>query len=276
MPAFDIGRKAGLGAPIEAADEARLEPAWKSGAAAPPHLELPVYYHWEFATGAGGDFESLALLLRPRPVPPQVGRRPIDISASGLALDPALEAGTALDVEGALQPVDAQPAKWPPEARQGDFQVALAGVVNAPADEAERVPDGDPLLAPPLYAATQAARTRADVSAATTRWFEQLNLDPTRRAVAAFGTRVVQQHQEALMAGAWEQAAELDQVNRYLRYCQLGHAVGTRLYTRHLMRMTPDAGLLFTAPAHARLARSGAERRADRHAAAAARERPWA
>ena len=48
---------------------------------------------WQFATGAGGDFESLALLLRPRPLPASVGRRPIDVSASGLALTPPLAPG---------------------------------------------------------------------------------------------------------------------------------------------------------------------------------------
>ena len=74
VPAFELGRKAGLGVAVAAADEARLEPAWRSGDAAPASLDLPVFHHWHFATGAGGDFESLALLLRPRPVPASVGR----------------------------------------------------------------------------------------------------------------------------------------------------------------------------------------------------------
>ena len=56
----------------------------------------------------------------------------------------------------------------------------------------------------------------------------QLNLDPRYRGVAAFGTHVVQEHQEALMASAWEQAAELREANQRLRQLQLSLVVGTR------------------------------------------------
>jgi len=250
VPAFELGRLAGLGKSIAATDETRLEPAWRSGDGAPTSLDLPVFHHWQFTTGAGGDFESLALLLRPRPVPASVGRRPIDISASGLSLTPPLAPGTTLALDGALRPVTAKDAPWPAAARQADVQAALAAVLNTPAtlDRAE------PLLAPPLYGGSQAHRDRVDPSAAT-RWFERLNLDPMLRAVAGFGTRVVQQHQEALMASAWAQAGELTRVNQYLRQCQLGCAVAWSLHIRHLARMLPDAGLQVFAPAYARLAR---------------------
>ena len=251
VPAFELGRRAGLGVPITAADEGRLEPAWRSGDAAPAALDLPVFHHWHFATGAGGDFESLALLLRPRPVPASVGRRPIDISVSGLALAPPLSPGIPLALDGALRPVTATDAPWPDAARRADVQAALALVLNAPADLA----GGEPLLAPPLYGAAPAHRDRVDPSVST-RWFEQLNLHPMLRAVAGFGTRVVQHHQEALMASAWAQAGELARVNQYLRQCQLASAAVGSLHARHFMRMAPEAGLQVFAPAHARLARS--------------------
>ena len=67
VPAFEAGRKAGLGRAVTEADENQLAPAWT---ATRRRSQLPVYYHWEFATGAGGDFESLARRLtarRPRP-----------------------------------------------------------------------------------------------------------------------------------------------------------------------------------------------------------------
>ena len=77
VPAFDAGRKAGLGEEVTAADEDQLAPAWD---AAKPVVTLPVYYHWEFATGSGGDFETLARRLKPQPVgggrrPPAAARR---------------------------------------------------------------------------------------------------------------------------------------------------------------------------------------------------------
>src|SRR6185436_10917519 len=167
VPAFELGRRAGLGQAITADDEKRLEPAWRSGEAAPVSLDLPVFHHWSFATGAGGDFESLALLLRPRAVPPSVGRRLVDVSASGLLLEPPLAPGTSLALDGALRPVTATDAPWPAAARQADVRAALAAVLNVPAVLA----GAEPILAPPLYGGSQAHRDRVDPSVAG-RWFE--------------------------------------------------------------------------------------------------------
>src|SRR5262249_38536482 len=50
VPTFELGRKAGLGLPIQAVDENTLQPAWGSGAQAPTQVTLPVYFHWEFRT----------------------------------------------------------------------------------------------------------------------------------------------------------------------------------------------------------------------------------
>ena len=47
-------------------DEDQLAPAWD---AARTQVELPVYFHWEFATGRDGDFETLADLLTGRARP---------------------------------------------------------------------------------------------------------------------------------------------------------------------------------------------------------------
>ena len=53
VPAFEAGRLAGLGEPVTGEDQ--LAPAWD---AARTQVELPVYFHWEFATGRDGDFEA--------------------------------------------------------------------------------------------------------------------------------------------------------------------------------------------------------------------------
>jgi hypothetical protein len=98
------------------------------------------------------------------------------------------------------------------------------------------------------------------VDPANQTWFEQLNLEPPARVAAQFGTLVVQQQQEALVASAWEQAADCRAVNQALRHAQLGCAVATSLHQRHLTNMAPDAGLQVLAPAQARLTRTPSAR----------------
>ena len=49
-------------------------------------LTLPVYFHWEFRTGTGGDFESLVTRLKARKMPVEVGKRPMDISNPGFEM----------------------------------------------------------------------------------------------------------------------------------------------------------------------------------------------
>ena len=71
MPLFEGGRRAGLGATGHDAD--KLAPAW-SVAANAPEVELPVYHSWQFMTGVGGDFHSLALRLQGRKLPAGAGR----------------------------------------------------------------------------------------------------------------------------------------------------------------------------------------------------------
>ena len=61
-------------------------------------MTLPVYYHWEFATGSGGDFETLARRLKPQPVAANVGRRPLRVGKQPFGLPD----GGVLQLEGAL------------------------------------------------------------------------------------------------------------------------------------------------------------------------------
>ena len=99
-------------------------------------------------------------------------------------------------------------------------------------------------------------RLAARVTPGAANWFDELNLDPRWRSAAALGTQVIQQHQEALMASAWEQAAEIQQVNQRMRQLQMSMAVGESLHARHLHRKSlqqEEMTLRFAAPAFSRI-----------------------
>jgi len=261
VPTFELGRKAGLGREIKDAELTAangLKPAWSFTPAPPASVTLPVYHHWRFRTGEGGDFESLVRLLRAVPVPEGLGTRPMDISRPGFRLPSTFPDDAQLALEGALRPLEGgEFAPWP-DGAQESFQVELAKIVNAPGEAQIIDPDSDPLLAPPLYGQWHAARSTVTRDAAPWPWFDELNLDPRHRSVAAFGTRVVQEHQEALMASAWEQAGDLERANQRLRQLQLSLAASTSLHARHFSRLSDDAILRVSAPALARVRATGA------------------
>jgi hypothetical protein len=263
VPAFELGRKAGLGESITTDDEKKLEPAWASGALPGSPVILPVYFHWEFRTGAGGDFEELVRLLEPRPMPEEAGKRRMDISAPGFQITPSgsLPPGTMLEIEGALRVLGAPTAKWP-QATRTPFQEALKRILNAPW-QAMKEEGHEPLLAPPIYGCWQAAQHTVEIApepggsaeapAPAPRWLHELNLDPRNRAVAALGTQVVQTQQEQLMASAWEQLGEIERVNQMRRQAQLARAVNAVFYAQHFANFSAEVLLKVAAPAQSRV-----------------------
>jgi hypothetical protein len=261
VPTFELGRRAGLGEEIKEAEltaVSALESAWSFTPPSPPptSVRLPVYYHWRFRTGEGGDFESLVRLLRAVPAPAELGKRPMDISQPGFKLPSTFPHEAQLSLEGALRPLENRAlAPWPGDAQE-PFQTELAKIVNAAGEALIIDPDSDPLLAPPLYGQWHAARSTIARGAAP--WFDDLNLDPRHRSISAFGTRVVQEHQEALMASAWEQAGDLQRANQRMRQLQLSLVVGISLHARHFKNLSDDAILRVSAPALARLRAVGA------------------
>ena len=258
VPAFELGVKAGLGSQIQPADEKELKPAWASGAQSPPEIKLPVYFHWEFRTGAGGDFEELVRSLQSRPLPPGVGKRLMDISEPGFKITPPLPPGTKLEFEGALRVVDAPTTEWSKQTRN-PFQTELKKILEAPG-EAMKDERKEPVLAPPIYGSWQAARQTvqiADPPRTSATWLDELNLDPGQRAVAALGTQVVQTQQEQLMASAWEQLGEIQRINQLRRQAQLGRAVNGVYHSRHFAQFPPEALLKVLAPVQSRLVVAG-------------------
>ena len=247
VPAFQRGRLAGLGqdpGPLDA-----LTLAWGDTPAGP--LTLPVYYSWRFGTGPDGDFESLARLIDPFEAPESIGIRDMDVSAASPGF-PAANAAP-LGLRGMLTALDTKDTPWPDGARL-PWIARLKQLLNLPADRAA-IPGQERTVVPPLYGQWPAATDRctADVEPQRPRWFQELAVDPRLRVGAGLGTRVIQEHQEALMASAWDQVDRVRQLNEELRQAQLARELATRLASRHVFRAGPEEVLGLTAPLHARV-----------------------
>jgi hypothetical protein len=111
----------------------------------------------------------------------------------------------------------------------------------------------DPLVSPPVYGARHANQSAVPADAGQPPWLRELNLDPRYRAAAAFGTAVVQDNQEQLMAAAWEQVGEIERANQILRQAQLLRAANESVLRNHLQRLPQTAQLQVTRAVHARL-----------------------
>jgi len=257
VPAFEVGRKAGLDQDIDPKEEQVLEPAWKSGTEASDKAVLPVYYSWEFRTAPDGDFEELVRLLEPRELSAEVGKRPMDISHPGFVIQPQPPAIT-LGLEGALRVVKSKPDDWPDDARE-PFQTALATILNTPWDIVTEVTsDKDPIVAPPIYGCWQAGAHRVSVPPSPAPpslpfWLDELNLDARTRVVAGMGTRVIQDQQEQLMASAWQQLGDIQKINQRMRQAQLSRAVNEKYHSRTFSRFSDETFLKIVAPVESRL-----------------------
>src|SRR5262249_43400638 len=255
VPTFEVGRAAGLKEPTAATT---LLPAWGSGAPAPDAVTLPVYYSWEFRTSAGGDFEDLVRRLKRRDLPPEVGRRPIDITQPGFPValpSPLDEQDKTLALEGALRVVGREPDTWSESVRQ-PFQVAVGEIRNTAGEIATKDPgaDREPILGPPVYGCWQAANhTLRPDEPTETPWLNELNLDPRHRVTAAMGTRVIQDQQEQLMASAWEQLGDIEKINQRLRQAQLSRAVNEKYHIKAFNNFSEEVQLRIVAPAQSQL-----------------------
>ena len=264
VPAFDTGVAAGLGEPVAA--ETRIAPAWRSGADAPAEIRLPVYHHWQFATGPVGDFELLVQRLQPRPVPATVGRRDMYIGAAGSGLpELAPDApGAITGLEGALRPVEQERQTIPAPASDA-VTAALQRAIDAGADRQGGEPARITPLGAPLYGRWPAQRHRLAGDTDAPRWLRSLNIDPRDRAAAAAGVRAVQANQEALVHSAWEQLGEVESANRRLRELQLARATATSIHRRHLAAMAPPDLVQMLGPAASRVRLASATLHGETH-----------
>jgi hypothetical protein len=250
VPAFEIGRQAGLGMDVSGLHSS--DPAWTSQTVAP--LRLPVYYQFSFRTSDAGDFESLVRKLVPRILPADVGSAPIDVSEPGPGIPGA---GGPLGLQGALRSVLTTPSPWSGPDHDA-FQAALAGLVNLTAAAGPDDPDHpavqDPRIVPPFYGKWHAAA--AAVTPGQPGWLGDLNLDPRNRSAGGMGTQVVQVQRTALMASAWDQVAGVEAANQQLRAAQVARAAMSAIWSRHLALATPATLLSVTAAVHSRIVAS--------------------
>jgi len=250
VPAFEAGRKAGLGEHLVAADLVELGPAWSGGS--PDTVLLPVYHHWEFTTGVGGDFESLARRLRPRALPPSVGVLRLDVSNPRWGLQ-ATGLGVA-ELEGALRSPTGL-AKPPRETVEAALAQPLRAILTGANAASE--------LTPPSYGLWYTNEAAVPPPGTPPRWLSDVNLDPRDRLAAGLGTSVVRYEQERLMASAWEQLAEhrhacekarltnaaASDTQEQLSRRQLAEEVAAALQEKHVQPMRPDQLVQVAGPA---------------------------
>jgi hypothetical protein len=236
VPTFAVGCKAGLGQDISEDDYNKLDPAWDDGTTS---IELPVYYHWEFSTGAEGDFESLVWMLERRELPSSVGVRDMQVKDLGSGLP---DIGV-LSLEGALKADGSNSTPVP-----ATFQTKLRDLLNNISAGTPGGPAGDLVVPLPIYGCWHAGSRTITSDSSTPVWLRELNLDPRYRVAAGFGTLVVQENQEQLMAAAWEQVGEIERANQALRQAQLARAVGVVIHQEHIARMQPEILLAVATP----------------------------
>ena len=252
IPAFEVGRLAGLGKPTEGMDA--LAPAWGTG-----QREFPVYYRWFFRTGARGDFEYLVKLLEPREVDERVGIRDMDMQSPNFGARDMSNAPGDLPVmglEGALKSPQAQPKPEtfpsPDPADYPDFLNDLTAVVNLQDTLLTLAAEHpDPIISPPLYGRWHGLQTRLETG--ELGWVNEINQDPRLRVPAAFGTNVIQAGQEGYMQRAWQQLGDVLSANQKIRQVQVSIAASSRVYTRHFMTLDPDQQIAVTQQVHARV-----------------------
>jgi hypothetical protein len=237
IPAFEVGRKAGLGENVNETDDGTVR-AW-----AGPATAFPIYYEWYFRTGVEGDFEALVRALQPRDIDPRVGIRDMDITHPDFGVANVTNPPDGfVGLEGALLAPTTVPKGLAPTS---DFVPLVEPVLNAPAD-ARVAGETDPVVTPPIYGCWHAQVEHA--SAPEGGWVNQLNLDPRHRAAAGLGARVIRANQEEYMRLAWEGIGEVITINHKIRRAQLATKASASAYSRTVAALPAERATALIAP----------------------------
>lgn len=220
VPTFEAGRTAGIPDCDRGRDPG--DPAWglEKGT-----VDLPVYFHWTFATGPSGDFETLVRLLRPRPAPPDFGRRPMTVPSPG--------GPDTLQLESALSV---------PNPSREDCPLPVRNWLSE-----EIAPSSEPRLTAPLYGWRYTGRNQLDAGQPV--WFRQLNLDPRERAAAAAGACLVRRTQDELIRSAWDIPGDHAAANALIDQVKTVVAIQTAVASHHGSSLPTSRLLRRLAPA---------------------------
>ncbi|SIT01059.1 hypothetical protein SAMN05421759_1103 [Roseivivax lentus] len=264
VPAFETGRRAGLGLDPAPDDAGPAALAWDTGQGGP--VTLPFYASSSFRTDEGLNLEALLEQLRSlddTEADRLAEAEPFRLDHPGYFRRAFPKAGET-DAEKALMPTGhrAGPSDAP-EAMQAAMAAVLNQVIDGETgptreeeallarhltgeDTAEDDADEDPLVAFPPYGFgyLDAPRLRTDVA----RWVEMVNLDPRFRVAAQLGAACIRDHQEELMQAAWRQYPEIVETNRLLHRLETAAVLVARTNARRFAKLPPDVGLVLAEP----------------------------
>ncbi len=247
VPAFDLGAQRGLGL---TPNGTTVKPAWDSASLG--ELKLPVYFHWEFATGPAGDFESLARRLTPVKASGELGFQRMFIGApgGGLPNTPANDEASYLKMEGVLRAPKVGNSSLDDVA--ATMRAGLRQAINAPGEMLSGANQTRIAISPPIYGEWHLNRHNIQASSDDPAWLRELNLDPRVRAAAGLGGEVVRANQEDFMQAAWEQVGDVIKANELLNRARFSLDVHRRTYERHYVTQPQDRLLQMTGALHAR------------------------
>jgi len=260
IPTYEAGRKAGLGDFDGIDDISSQQSSYQSGKPKEglyPNL-FPVYYQWEFNTGAIGNFEELVRLLEPKVPDEKVGRRPMYIGNPGFGVkyEENSKGEDTLNLEGALQVPQLNRVNfpWP---HSDEYISRLSQFINLSEDliestylesdhyinkvlnpnQGDTIED-DPIITADLYGRYHALVNR--ISPTSGAWMSELNLDPRNRAIAGLGAEYINQNQENLVDKAWDQLGEVMEANKKIEWGQLATAASTKGYRKNIEKLPKE------------------------------------
>jgi len=261
VPAYEVGRKAGLGIDLDTKDLITTA-AWTKGI--DKEIVLPIYYQWSFKTADNlGDFEVLVNKIHSGVVPTRsdgssMGTRKINCFQPGLIMDQdnqsqekQYENDNDMEVllEGALVPPGFNHLPISPVGFTVDIQSELKRAL----EESSPGDDEDPLVAIPVYGRYYRNTIAIDSNQILTGnfpWVNELNLDRRERISASFGTSVVQYNQEEYMQECWEQVGAIREANERLRLAAVSSLINKSLKDRHFVPLDDERFTLLTQPFH--------------------------
>jgi hypothetical protein len=263
IPAYETGRLAGLGESYTGVYAQQL--SWEKGldySTKTRGYEYPVYYSWSFATGANGDFESLARLLEAVVMDPELGKRDMFIADAGYGLEDTTPSTDVLGIEGALKPPSFVSDAWDTTASNA-YREHLRKLLNLSVDQNDEDADSiaahpfytssigdDPIVTPEIYGRWHSLATRLQNDASNRPWVNTLNLDPRNRAAAGLGSSVIRKNQEAYMRRAWKQVEQVNEANKKLRKATLATLINNAMYAKHLQNEGEDKVMRLTGGMH--------------------------